>query len=495
MTDARPHVAVIGGGISGLVAAYELARPRWQAAAGHERAPRVTLLEADTRLGGKLRTESFAGRDVDAGAEALLTRVPDVRELCAELGLSGALVAPATVQAHIWTAGKLRPLPTGMLAGLPGGVRSVTSTGILSQRAILRAALDLVLPSRAPELDVSIGTLVRRRLGSEVLERLLDPLLGGIHAGSCDELSAHASAPQLVAALARGHGLIRGLRELAAAGGAGPGAGESGRAARGAGRAAGGADAPAPPAQPALVGVRGGLGTLVGALMRELAGAEVRTGERVRALEPAEAGRIRLERERGAPLLADAVVLAVPAPSAAELLRGACPEAARELSMIEYASVGTVLLAYPPDAVPGRLPGSGFLVPQRDGRLLSACTCVSAKWPVPGESRVVLKASVGHAGDERALALEDQQLCAAVDRELHAALGLRTPPCETRVTRFERALAQYRVGHIGRVERIEHALRALPRVRVTGAAYRGVGVAACVGDARRVARQLSAALS
>ena len=462
MSDA-PHVAVVGGGVSGLVAAYRLSQTRGSAGL------RITLLEAEQRLGGKIRTEAFAGRMVDAGAEALLTRMPEVLELCQELGLEHELVAPATGQAYIWSDGVLRPLPPRLLAGIPGGVRSVAATGILSWRGMARAGLDVVLPSRPLEQDESIGALVRRRLGGEALERLVDPLLGGIHAGSCDELSASATAPQLTAALARGHGIVRGLR-------------------------VGAASAPGARSQPVFLGLRDGLGRLIEALAAALVAADVHTGTRVCALALTPAGRIRLELDGRGPLLVDAVVLAVPAFSAAELLRVVCGPAARELASIAYASVASVLLAYPPQEPATLPPGSGFLVPRREGRLLTACTWVSAKWPRPSEQSLILKAAVGHAADTRALGLGDEQLIRRVTGELHDALALRGQPVDARVVRFERALPQYRVGHLEHVETIEAAISALPTVALAGAAYHGVGVGACVRDGQHAADRLAAVL-
>ncbi len=455
---------IVGAGITGLAAAHRLRR------LAPAEAVRVTVLEADTRLGGKIRTERFAGGSLDVGAEALLARVPQAIALCRELGLADELVAPATDQPFIWTRGRLRPLPPRMLAGLPDGAGAVAATGTLSRAGMLRAGLDLWLPSRALAQDVSIGALVRRRLGREVFERLIDPLLGGIHGGSADELSVRATAPALEAAMASRRGLIRGLRSL--------GAGAHGTC-----------------AGPMFLSLRGGLGTMVQALSVTLTGAELRTGTALQAIEPATEGRVRLLLGGGEQLIADHVVLAVPAFAAAELLHDVCPQAARSLRQIEYASVATVALAYAHDALAAPLGGSGFLVARSEGRMITACTWASAKWPQLAGGQVLLKASVGRFRDDGALALHDDQLVERVHGELVAAMGLREPPLQSSVARFDRALAQYQVGHLELVAGIEAALAALPAVSVAGASYRGVGVAACVRDGEAAAARIVASLA
>ena len=461
--SAGRHVVVVGGGISGLAAAHRICR---LAAADP---PRVSVLEAEQRLGGKIRTEVFAGRPFDAGAEALLTRVPEAVALCRELGLEHALVAPASDQAYLWTRGGLRPLPRQMMAGAPGGASSVASTGILSHLGLARAGLDLLLPSRPPDHDVSIGQLVRRRLGHEVLERLVDPLLGGIHAGSCDELSVRATAPQLVAALRSHRGLVRGLRAAAAGSSATPG--------------------------PTFLSLSGGLGELVRVLRSRLDGAEVRTGTAVETLEALPEGRTRLLLAGDEQLVADHVVLAVPAHAAVGILEQACAPAAHELQTIDYASVATVLLSYPLEALADPLPGTGFLVPRTERRTLTACTWASAKWPHLAGETMLFKASVGRAGDRRALDLTDEQIAGHVHAELVEAMGLRRQPLDVRVVRFECALPQYHVGHLERIARVESALRELPGVHLAGAAFHGVGVGACIRDGEAAAARIAAELS
>ena len=464
----RQRIVIVGGGIAGLAAAYRLADEQRMAGGSSSAGPSITLLEADERLGGKIRTEDFAGRPLDVGAEALLARVPAALELCRELGLERDLVAPASDQPYVWTD-HLRPLPPRLMAGVPDGSQAVVRSGILSPAGLARASLDLILPARPPARDVSIGSLVRRRLGAEVLERLIDPLLGGIHAGSCDELSVRATAPQLEAALRARRSLVRGLRALSG----GPLPTQAG---------------------PTFLTLNGGLEGLVRALRERLAAVECRTGAALESVEPLRDGGLRLALPGGETLDADHVVLAVPAFAAAAILAESCPAAAGELERIPYASVATVAMCYPLEAFGRQLAGSGFLVDRSRGRTITACTWSSAKWPHLAGDTVLLKCSAGHAASRRALDLDDEQLIRSAHADLEQAMDLRAAPLEARVVRFERAMPQYTVGHLERIARIDAALRLLPAVSLCGAAYRGVGVAACISDGRAAADRVLAAL-
>lgn len=486
MSESRHRVAIVGGGIAGLAAARRLQGGLAGAVTADGSAPAV-LLESSGRLGGKIRTERFAGRPLDVGAEALLARAPEAIELCRALGLGEELVAPATDRAHVWTD-RLHPLPPRLLAGAPGGARTVISTRTLSALGLARASFDLLAPSRPLRADVSIGELVEGRLGRQVLQRLIDPLLGGIHAGDCDELSVLAAAPQLAAALAKGHGLVRGLREMTAPTPAGT-APTSASA-----PVPGPAPAGAAPA-PAFLGLRGGLESMVTALAASLEAVECRMDSSVVSLEPLPGGGARLGLADGSALSAEQLILALPAHACAPLLADLAPAAAAELSAIPYVSVATVALAYPRRALAGLPEGSGFMVQRGRGRTITACTFSSAKWPhLQGEGGV-LKCSVGYAGDQRALALDDGDLIEAIRADLAAACAVSGEPESARVFRFEEALPQYRVGHLERIARIERELESLPGLRLCGAAYHGVGVSACVRDGSRAAEAALGALA
>jgi protoporphyrinogen/coproporphyrinogen III oxidase len=450
-------VVVVGGGIAGLAAAHELV-----ATGGVD----VTVLEASDRLGGKVRTEPFAGVPLDAAPDAFLARRPEAMQLCEELGLTDRLVPPATGEAWVWTRGRLRRLPTGLVLGLPTDPVALARSGVLTPLGSARAAVEPWLPGATLAGDVTIGSVVRRRLGAEVQERLIDPLLGGINAGDTDDLSIDAVAPQLAAAARRSRSIVRGARALTATG---PGA----------------------PTGPVFYGLPGGMEELVRALTRRLeaAGVELCTGAAVTSLAAGGSGRWRVGTADGEVHDADGVVLAAPAFVTAPLLGEVAPEVGATLDAISYASVTLVALAYPADAVPGPLEGSGFLVPRSEGRLMTACSWASSKWAHLGTTgQVLLRVSAGRAGDTRADALDDDALVERLRVELEAAMGLRAEPTEVRVTRWPRAFPQYAPGHLDRMTAAMAALgRAAPGVTLAGAALGGVGLPACIGSGRTAA--------
>jgi oxygen-dependent protoporphyrinogen oxidase len=434
-------LAVVGGGAAGVAAAWELA------GTGAD----VTLFEASDQSGGKVRTSPFAGRQVDEGADAFLARVPWALEICDELGITADLVEPAQRSAYVWARGMLRRLPAGLVLGVPTDLEALAASGIVDQPVTSHPDPTPL----APGADVSVGTLIRRQLGDQVLERLVDPLLGGINAGSADELSVRACAPQLAAAAERDRDLLAGLRA-----------------------------APAPAPGPLFLAPRGGMGTLLDALRNgaEKRGAQVCTGSPVHDLASLLAGGF------------DGVVLATPAPVTAGLVAPAAPMAAGLLQGIRYASVIMVTLAVPADAVSHPLDGTGFIVPH-DGDLdITAVSWATSKWAHLGEAdpdSVVLRVSLGRMDDQRALGWDDDTLLAVAARDLGRTVGLRGPALESRIVRFPDALPQYTPGHLDRVAAIEADLaERLPVVTVGGAAYRGLGVPACLRQGREAARAL-----
>jgi oxygen-dependent protoporphyrinogen oxidase len=460
---------VVGGGIAGLAAAWELT--------GQQPDASVTVFEPGP-LGGKIATTDFEGRAVDEGADAFLTRVPEAVQLCAELGLSGELVAPAAGSSMVWWGDRLRPLPDGLVLGVPGRLSAIARSGILSPAGALRAGLDLVLPRTVPAMtdrpvssagdpsagDLSVFDLVAGRFGRQVALRLVDPLVGGIHAGRTDELSAAATVPQLLAAARKSRSLLLGLR----------------------------AAMPSGPRGPIFLTPRGGVGRLVDVLVGRLRDRGVEfVPSAVRSLVPFVSGGV----AGGGVALDgsdrfDGVVVAVPAPAAASLLAAPAPEAAAGLRGIQYASVVLTTLAFPAGSVAVPPGINGFLVPRASGHLMTACSFASAKWPhwaAPGT--VLLRVSAGRHHDERAMQMHDGALAEQLVEELGAALGAGLPaPRSVRVSRWPAAFPQYGVGHLGRVAALEASLRSeLPSVALAGAAYRGSGIPACIGSGRRAA--------
>lgn len=457
MSD-RPEVVVVGGGITGLATAWFL---RDQA--------RVTLLEAAPAPGAKLATGHLAGRTVELGPDTFLARDGYAVGLCREVGLGDDLVEPATGRAFLWIGGHLRPIPPGVL-GVPTRLGPLVKARVLSWRGVARAGADFVLPRRRWGPDPSVAEVIGGRLGSQVLTRLVEPLVGGINAGTADRLSLASAAPALATAAEGNRSLLVGLRRV--------------------GRN------PPTVTGPLFLGVRGGMGRLAEHLARSVsaAGIEIRTGTEVSSISGSDDGHTVVTTANDT-LVADRVVLSVPAFAAAPILRTASPGAAAELERIRYASVAVVSLAYPVASfVDGPPTGAGFLVPRSEGRLMTACTFTSAKWPQPAppgraaDDLFVVRASAGRAGDDRAMAMTDEELVSHLHGELAMAVGVRSSPRSTLVTRWPRGLPQYEPGHSGRVDRIEAALgNDLPGVVLAGAAYRGLGIAACIRQAREAA--------
>ncbi|MDQ6796847.1 MAG: protoporphyrinogen oxidase [Actinomycetota bacterium] len=456
-------MAIVGGGITGLTTAWHLHNRLGPNAA-------ITLVEASGRLGGKIRTERLEGVPVEAGPDTFLARVPWAVDLARRLGLGDELVAPATGAAFICHRGRLLPLPGGTVLGVPVTARALLGTSLLSPAGRARAALDLVLPRRRSGFgtDPSVTEVIGSRLGSQALERLVEPLVGGINAGRADRLSLGSTARPLALAAEHHRSLILGLR---------------------ADRRARADDAPV------FLSVTGGLQRLVERLASSLDNVETRLGTAAVGLT-AEGGRWRLSCDPGPNLAVDAVVVTVPAFAAAPLLAEASPEAADHLGRIRHASVVTATLAYRGDAVAAMPAGSGLLVPRSENRLLTACTFSTSKWP--GLSRpdlVLLRASAGREGDDRACRLHDTALVARLHRELADLVGTTAEPIASRVDRWENGFPQYEPGHDERVQRIEAALARLGGIFVAGAGYRGVGIAACVQQAEVAAARVSAQLS
>ena len=463
----QPHVAVIGGGIAGLAAAFFLREVPCQ----------VTVLEGSPRLGGKLSVSEIAGIMIDEGAEALLARRPEGTGLVAAAGLEGQLTWPGTAAARIWSRGRMCPLPRRQVLGVPADLAELAGTGLLSSDGMARARQDLGLPATARDGDVPVAAFVAARFGHEVVDRLVDPLLAGVYAGRSEELSFEATLPG-VAAESRKHA------SLAEAAGvlldpAGP---------------------RSPDPVPVFTTLAGGLGTLPAAVAAA-SGASVRTGAMVRGLDHTATGwRLTVgSRHDEEYLTADAVILALPANPAARLLSGVpgASAAVTALREIRYASMAIVTLAYQAAAFPGALEGSGYLVPAADGRPVKAVTFSTVKWPHlrdAGDGLHIVRCSLGRIGEESLLQSGDAELAGLAVTDLAAATGAQQAPVAARVTRWGGGLPQYTVGHLDRVARIRSAVAGQPGLAVCGAAYDGIGIPACVATARAAAAQIAAYL-
>ncbi|MER8029663.1 protoporphyrinogen oxidase [Streptomyces bauhiniae] len=455
------HVVVIGAGVAGLAAAHRALA----------RGARVTVLEATDRVGGKLLPGEIAGLRVDLGAESMLARRPEAVGLAREVGLGDRLQPPATATASIWTRDALRPMPKGHVMGVPGTAAALS--GLLSAEGVARIERDAELPPTEVGDDVAVGEYVAARMGREVVDRLVEPLLGGVYAGDAYRLSLRSAVPQLYQA-ARTHGTltaaVRSLQAKAAE------AGQSG---------------------PVFLGIEGGVGTLPLAVADAVRarGGEILTRTPVSELRRDGTGWRVTAGDRT--LHADAVVVAVPAPAASALLRAEAPAAAAELAAVEYASMALITLAY--RRADAALPeGSGFLVPPVDGRTIKAATFASQKWGWVGAGDpdlLVVRTSVGRHHETEILRRDDADLVQVARHDLRAATGLDAAPVATRVTRWTDGLPQYPVGHHARVARVREHIAKLPGLAVCGAQYDGVGIPACIASAYAAVDQLGGDLA
>ncbi len=456
------RLVVVGAGITGLTAAFQWRRARPD--------DEVVVLEAAARIGGKLDRVRLAGPWYDTGAEAMLARVPEAVQLVEALGLADQLVAPATTRAAIVLPDGRHPLPAGTVLGVPTSADGLA--GVLTPAGVARVRAEATLPPLRLDGDVAVGALLRERLGDEVVDRLVEPLLGGVYAGRPDDLSLAATMPALAAQLGSAGSV------LAAA-----------RAARDAGvRSRGDADGPV------FVTVAQGIGSLPAALVAA-AGADVRLRTPAHALRRTGSGFELSVGTAAAPqtLAADVVLVTAPAPKAARLLGDVVPGAVRPLAGIPYASMAVVAMAFPAQPVAA---GSGLLVPPVTGRLVKGVTVSSSKWPhlsggPDGGGLLRVRASVGRYGEEHQLQRPDAELTGAVVADVADLLGLERPePVETHLVRWGGGLPQYLVGHPQRVAAIHAAVGAVPGLAVAGAAYGGVGVPACIRDAHRAVAAL-----
>ena len=455
----KPALVVVGGGISGLAAAW------FAAAQGFD----VTVLEASSRVGGKLLVHDVGGVVVDVGAEAMLATRPEGTALLDELGSAAERIVPITTSARIRAGGSSHPLPARTMMGIPGDVETLRASGAVSAAALAAVADE---PSRDPlppsDDDVAVGALVRSRLGDEVADRLVEPLLGGVYAGRADLLSLRATMPKLAARLASGGSLV-----------------EAARAVTGAGTRTA-------TSMPVFTSVRGGLGRLP-FLLAESGRFTVRTGATVRSLVRTPTG---FSLVIGAvpvaeQLSVDAVIVALPATKAARLLRAVAPGAASELAGIDSASMAVVTLAFDDITAPE---GSGLLVAAGERLAVKGLTLTTNKWPIDTGGRTVLRASVGRMGEPQALQFDDADLVGIVRHELRALVGIDAEPVDAVVTRWGGGLPQYAVGHVERVRRIRSAVAAVPGLAVCGAAYDGVGVPACIATGRAAVDRVAASL-
>ena len=457
-----PRIAVIGGGITGLAAAWELSSNP-----GVE----VVVFEREGRWGGKIKTTPFAGRPaVDEAADAFLARVPWGIQLARELGLEDSLTSPATGSAFVAFGGRLHPIPSGLMLGVPKGMSGLVRSDLLSWRGKARAGLDVVLPRRSTQHD-SLGRTIRDRFGAEVAERLVDPLVGGINAGDADDLSLRAAVPQLVEVATTKRSMLLGLRH-----------------------------APAPAHGPIFYAPTAGIGALVDTLVDALKhrNVDMRIAADIGVIEPAggSGGGYRIGDE-----VFDGVIVATPAFAAAELLKAIAPDVAEPLGSIRYAGVVMATFAVASSDLRKVAIGSGYLVPKPVQGQVTAASFASRKWShwqqTDGASAgtELLRVSLGRHGNDVPMTMDDESIVATAVEEMSGHLGTSITPVAERISRWDRAFPQYQPHHFDLVGTIESKVAAVPGLRVTGAAYRGIGIPACIRQGRDSAAALLRELS
>lgn len=478
MMAAPKRVVIIGGGISGLSAAFAL----YERAGNNNASLQCTVVEGQDRFGGKIVTNCRDGLIMEGGPDSFLTTKPAGLALCEKLGLTSQLINTKTENAQTFTysKGRLRQFPQGLIAMVPTKVGPLFRSGVLSWSGIVRMGADWIIPRRPPTKDEeTLAEFFSRRLGSEAFNRLIEPLVAGIYAGDANELSVDATFPQLVELERKCGSLIKGALAM---------------------QRAQSSHGPDVPARTLFTTLRGGLGGLIASLEDRLsgAGASLCRGTNVQAVRTAGSGpgppyRIELEGRDG--LEAEAVILATPAYVSAGFLRPFDEAAALALDGIPYASTMTISMVFPESAVKSLIRGYGFVVPRVENRSLIAATWSSMKWaeraPV---GQCLVRCYLGRRGREHLLDLDDTELTGRACRELEAIAGIQSPPLHVEVYRWPRAMPQYIRGHRERVRHIRERVARQPGLYVTGAAYDGIGIPDCIRDAEQTAAKLSAYL-
>lgn len=476
MASSPFHVVVVGGGISGLSTAFFV----MEEAKKYRVAIRCTVVERDTRWGGKILTNRLPNLLIEGGPDSFLTSKPWAMDLCRILGLEDQLISTVVGNNRTFSLsrGVLRELPQGLLAFRPQRVDTLVSGGLLSWGGLLRMGAERFWPqSSRGQSEETLGSFFRRRFGAAAFDYLIEPLVAGIYAGDADELSLEATFPRFKELEQKYGSVIKGMRVAQAKAKVGVSPKPSGSSSS------------------LFMTLRNGLGTLTETLIQRLTGQGVHlmTGcgcrEVQTSLHNKDKYSVVLENETS--LDADAVVLATPAFRTAEMILQLEPQVASLLQDIPYTSTATISLAYPTEAVESHIQGYGFVVPRKEKRPLLACTWTSLKWTnrsLKGET--LIRCYVGGRGREEILECEDTQLIELVRRELQDIVGITSSPNYTEVHRWVRGMPQYVVGHQARVAKIKDLLLSRPTLQLCGAGLNGIGIPDCIREGNRVAETL-----
>ena len=445
------NITIVGAGIAGLSAAFELQQSGFE----------VMLLEGSERLGGKILTSEIEGFNIDAGPDSFLTRDPEMRELCFSLGVGDELVPPTGKPAKVWVDGEMHNLPKRHFLGVPLDLDELDELSLLTEEGAKRAKLDLTLPDNKPKEGETVGSLIRRRLGDEVMDRLVGPLLGGINAGDADDLCLESGVPQLFNASQGDFSLVRSIQDFLK-------------------------NQNRDPASPVFLTHPDGLQTVVKRLEEQI-DSNIRRNERVTSVEISDNSILVKGSQE---YQTDAVILCIPAFVAAKLLQDSCPDTSNLLAKIQYASMAFITFGFNKGDVP-QFNGSGFLIGRDENLLTTACSWTSEKWShLKNDDTVFLRLSVGRFGDTKALAMEDDALIKNLNGELATLTGINADPIATRVTRWPNSFPQYELGHGDRINVIrQQAALEMPGMFLAGSPYKGIGLSACIRDGIDQARK------
>ncbi|GAA0324792.1 protoporphyrinogen oxidase [Bacillus carboniphilus] len=467
MSSPSKKIVIVGGGITGLSAAYYLKKNC------KETSVDITIIEKSNDIGGKINTLHRDGFIIERGPESFLSRKQPVVTLTKELDLEEELVGtnPEAKANYILHKGKMHQMPLGFVLGIPTKLSPFLKTGLISPLGKIRAGFDFFIPKRSDIGDEALGHFIKRRLGSEVLHNITEPLLSGIYAGNTNYLSLNATFPQFKQ-LEQKHGsLIKGMLS---------------------GQKVHRTQTPQLPeiAQRSMfLTYRRGLSTLVERLKEAIQPTRLIMGQGVNSIQEHQ-NRYRVFLENGEEMDADGVILALPAIHVSNLI----PEFSlnNTLKDIPYVSVANIVLAFNRDDIQYPLTGSGFVVPRKEGRFITACTWSSSKWShTAPEGKVLLRTYVGHAGSQGWTSLTDEELVVGVRNDLEAIMGIQASPDFTVVTRHNQAMPQYLVGHVERITEVKEQLsRQKPGIYLCGAGYEGVGIPDCIEQGKKAADQM-----
>lgn len=457
------RVVIIGGGISGLAAAHRLVELN--------QSVQVTLIEASPRLGGTLLTDQRDGFLLERGPDSFITEKPEAIALARRLGIESHLIETNSNhrRSFIVRNGRLRPVPEGFQLLAPSRIWPFITSGIFSLTGKARIAADLLLPRRSTNgvADESLASFVRRRLGREALERMAQPMVGGIYTADPETLSLRATIPRFLDMEKDHRSLILAMLRKARA--------QSGTSGARYGL---------------FLSFDNGMEVLVDALKKAITGCEVKLNTKVATIERDRGWRLRTDKEET--IEADAVCLAVPAYVAAQLLSHLNPSLSAQLNQIKYASTATINVAYPRDAIEHPLDGFGFVVPFVEKRSLIACSFSNVKFPRRApDDHVLLRAFVGGALQPEMFALEESEMLARVESDLRELLGISGKPLFAEVYKWQNSMPQYEVGHLDRVASIENSVRELPGLTLAGNAYRGAGIPDCIRSGETAAESIN----